>query len=332
MQANFDEARQSQLPAVELLINMGYTYLPHAEVQRLRGEDNSKFILKDIAFENLKRVNHFEHNDKTYPFSDKNILDAIEELENIPLNGLQDTAKEVYHMIMTSGGKTIREMTDGKLMSHNFQFIDFENPQNNSFHISVEFPINGKKENIRPDIICYVNGIPFVVIENKKSGTAVTEALTQMNRNQGPEYAPKFFVYPQLLIGTNVEECLYGTTGTPNKFYAAWKEKEQNKDVFEKEIQDLIKKPIDLETYKGMCGDLNGATLNHQQLTDRLVTEQDKGLYGLLSPERLLSLTKHFILFDESIKKVARYQQYFAIHKMLKRVEKEVPGVGGTSV
>lgn len=50
MQANFDEARQSQLPAVELLINMGYTYLPCAEAQRLRKEDNSKFLPKEIAF------------------------------------------------------------------------------------------------------------------------------------------------------------------------------------------------------------------------------------------------------------------------------------------
>ncbi|MDH3324324.1 MAG: HsdR family type I site-specific deoxyribonuclease [Candidatus Peregrinibacteria bacterium] len=330
MQANFDEARQSQLPAVELLVNMGYTYLSRAEIQRLRGDDNSKFILKDIAFESLKRINHFEHNGVKYPFSDKNIVDAIDELENIPLNGLQDTAKDVYHMMMTSGGKTIREMIDGKLRSHNFRFIDFVNPRNNSFHVAVEFPVNGKKENIRPDIVCFVNGIPFVVIENKKTGIAVIESLKQMNRYQRPEYAPKFFVYPQVLIGTNVSECLYGTTGTPNKFYAKWKEKGdgsmETKDFLslrEKEIQTLIQKPIETELYKIMCSDMNGATNYHRQLMDRLTTPQDQGLYGVLRPERLLSLTQHFILFDEGTKKIARYQQYFAIQKMLKRVRLE---------
>ena len=329
MQANFDEARQSQLPAIELLINMGYVYLPCAEVQRLRGDDNSKFLLKEIAFESLKRINHFEHKEQKYPFSDKNILDAIDELGNIPLNGLQDTAKEVYHMIMTNGGKTIREMVDGKMVSQNFRFIDFENPENNLFHVVAEFPIDGKIENIRPDIVCFVNGIPFVVIENKKSGTAVTDALTQMNRNQRPEYCTKFFVYPQLLIGTNVEECSYGTTGTPNKFYAKWKEKELDKEMLEKNIQALIQKNIPNERYQTICADLNGATLHHKQMTDRLTTAQDKGLYGLARPERLLSLTKHFILFDEGIKKVARYQQYFAIHKMLERVKQEIPGKEG---
>ncbi len=219
MEANFDEARQGQLPAVELLINMGYTYLPCSEVQKLRGGDDGKFILRDIAFAALKEINSYEHKGQQHKFADKNIYDAIDELESVPLEGLQDTAKKVYHMIMTNGGKTIREMVDGRISSHNFRFVDFANPRNNVFHVVVEFPVNGKQENIRPDIICFVNGIPFAIIENKKSGTDVKEAIDQMNRNQRPERAPKLFVYPQLLIGTNMEQCLYGTTGTPNKFW-----------------------------------------------------------------------------------------------------------------
>ena len=64
------------------------------------------------------------------------------------------------------------------------------------------------------------------IIENKKSGTAVKEAITQMNRNQGPDHCPKLFVYPQLLIATNKTELKYGTTGTPAKFYTHWREKD----------------------------------------------------------------------------------------------------------
>jgi type I restriction enzyme R subunit len=329
MEANFDEARQSQLPAVELLMNMGYTYLPCSEVRRLRGGDDGKFILRDIAFAVLKEINSFEHKGQEHKFNDKNIYDAIDELENVPLEGKQDTTKKVYHMIMTNGGKTIREMMDGRLSSHNFCFVDFANPQNNVFHVTVEFPVNGKQENIRPDIVCFVNGIPFAIIENKKSGTDVKEALDQMNRNQSPERAPKLFVYPQLLIGTNMQQCLYGTTGTPNKFYAAWKEKNIESKVLDASIQEIIKKPIDKEIYARLCSDLNGATLNHKQLLKRLTTEQDRGLYGLLRPERLLDLAHHFVLFDAGTKKIARYPQFFALYSMLKRVEHEIPGANG---
>lgn len=283
MQANFDEARQSQLPAVELLINMGYTYLSCEELKKQRREDNGKFILKDIAFESLKKINHFEYKGETYPFSDKNVWDAIEELENIQVQGLQDTAREVYHLIMTEGGKTFPVTIDGQKSSQNFRFIDFQNPRNNSFHITVEVPVNGKRENIRPDIVCYINGIPFVVIENKKSGTAVTDALHQMNRNQKPDYSPKFFVYPQLLIGTNVEECLYGTTGTPTKFYASWKEKETDLDVLDQEIQKHIHTHIDPEIYKAMCVDMNGVDKDENIFV--LIDEAHRTQYGMASEE-----------------------------------------------
>ncbi len=329
MEANFDEARQSQLPAVEMLINMGYIYIPCSEVQRLRGADDGKFILRDIAFDTLKKINSFEHKGHQHKFSDKNIYDAIDELENVQLEGLQDTAKKVYHMMMTNGGKTIREMVDGRISSHNFRFVDFGTPSNNVFHVTVEFPVNGKQENIRPDVVCFVNGIPFAIIENKKSGTDVKEALDQMNRNQRPEKAPRLFVYPQLLIGTNMEQCLYGTTGTPNKFYAAWKEKGCDPKVLDSEVQKLIKKPIETELYAQLCSDLNGTTAHHKQLTKRLTTEQDRGIYGLLEPERLLQLSRHFVLFDAGTKKIARYPQFFALYSMLKRVEHEVPGING---
>jgi type I restriction enzyme R subunit len=196
--------------------------------------------------------------------------------------------------------------------------------------VAVEVPVNGKRENIRPDIVCYVNGIPFVVIENKKSGTEVKDALHQMIRNQKPDFSPKFFVYPQLLFGTNAEECLYGTTGTPAKFYAAWKEKETDNKALDEKIQQHIHTHIAEETHKTICADLNGTTKGHTQLTDRLATKQDKTLYSLLRPERLLDVTRHYMLFDGGTKKIARYQQYFAIHKMLMRVLPREPGFEGT--
>ncbi len=332
MQANFDEARQSQLPALELLINMGFTYLPRIKVDVLRDGDHNKCLLRDVAFEALSKINSFEVRGEEHRFSDKNIYDAIDELENLPLEGLQDTTKKIYHMIMTNGGKTIKEVVNGKSGSYNFRFFDFANPENNAFHVTAEFPMNGKRENKRPDIICFVNGIPIVVIENKKSGTAVEEALDQMVSNQQPDCTPKLFVFSQLLIGTNMSECLYGTTGTPKKFYAAWREKiidsdEQKK--YEQSIQFLIKKPVEKELYEQVCADLHGATRHHAQLIDRKITDQDRGLYGLLRPERLLRLMRSFILFDAGKKKVARYQQFFAVEKILERVELEEQGTNG---
>lgn len=320
IKANFDEARQSQLPFVEMLINLGYEYLSCERVSQLRGDDSTQFLLKDIATEALMDINAYEHQGKKYKFNEKDVLDAIEELENIPFEGLIDTSRDVYNMIMpTTGGKTIKVFHGGKNVSKSFRYIDFVDPRKNQYHVTVEYGASGKG-NIRPDIVCFVNGIPFAVIENKKSSVDVHEAVSQIERNQQAEYCPKFYVYPQLLVATNGKEMRYGTTGTQAKFYATWQEKEVFSDELEASAQNIIKPPIDPEIYAQLCKDLNGSTLNHQQITHRLTTKQDLDVVSLFDRYRLLDLTKNFIIYDAGIKKIMRYQQYFAIKKMLDRI------------
>ncbi len=322
-QLNFDEAKQSQLPFVELLLNMGYTYISVSEALRQRGGDTSNFILLDIATEKLMQINGYEIDGTEYKFSEKDVRDAIDELEHIQYEGLIDTAQKIYNTIMpTSGGKTIKVNHGGKKASKNFRFIDFENPLNNTFHVTTEFSVSGKQD-IRPDIVVFVNGIPFVVIENKKSSVDVKEAINQMNRNQGSEFCPKLFTYTQLLIATNGKNLQYGTTGTAHKFYAVWKEKGADQEELSEKLLSLIHKEIDPQTYAEVLGDLNGYTDGHIQKTDRIPTEQDCGVMFLFEPKRLLDLTKNYILFDAGVKKLSRYQQYFAIHKMLTRVEEK---------
>jgi len=327
---HFDEARQSQLPALELLLAMGYKYLSAEECLRLRGGDAGNFILADIAVKKLMEINGYEVNGVESKFSEKDVRDAIDELEHIQYEGLIDTAQKIYNIVMpTSGGKTIKVSIGGKTVSKNFRFIDFQNTRNNVFHVTAEFEASGK-QNIRPDIVCFVNGIPFAVIENKKSSVDVVEALNQMNRNQGAEFCPKLFTYIQLLVGTNGKELKYGTTGTPNKFYAVWKEKGMSDEEIESEVVSIMQKKIDLNDYNKVCDDLNGDTRDALPQSVRLVTEQDKGVVFLFKPERLLELTKNYILFDAGVKKLSRYQQFFAINKMMARIfEEEESPVGG---
>jgi len=316
---HFDEAKQSQLPFVELLLNMGYVYISTDEALRQRGSA-SDFILKDIAREQLMKINQYEVGGELMRFSEKEIFDTIESLEHEQYSGLIDTAQKIYNTIMpTSGGKTVQVHYNGKKFSKNFKFIDFEHPENNVFHVTTEFTVDGK-QTIRPDIVCFVNGIPLAIIENKKSSISIQEAITQMNRNQTSEYCPAFYTFTQLLVATNGKELQYGTTGTPSKFYAVWKEKETPEEVFATKVQTLIQKKIDTTTYKAVLSDLNGYTEGYVQKTERLITEQDKGVVSLFEPARFLDLVKNYILFDGGVKKLSRYQQYFAIHKMIDRI------------
>ena len=143
---NLDEAKQSQLTCVELLLNMGYKYVSKEEAERQRGGDTTNFILSDIATQKLMEINEYEVDEVKYKFSGKDIRDVIDEVEHIQYEGLIDTAQNIYNMIMpTSGGKTIKVSHDGKLISKNFKFIDFNNIKNNAFHVTVEFTATGKQ-------------------------------------------------------------------------------------------------------------------------------------------------------------------------------------------
>jgi len=69
-QVDFDETKQSQLPFVEFLVNMGYRYIPASEVLAERGGDTRKFILRDTAIRKLAEINKYEHDGEVYKFSD----------------------------------------------------------------------------------------------------------------------------------------------------------------------------------------------------------------------------------------------------------------------
>ena len=79
----FDEARQSQLPFVEILLNMGYEYISTADVMTQRSGDTSKFILKDIARAKLMEINSYEHKGQDFKFEEKQVAEYSKSLNKI---------------------------------------------------------------------------------------------------------------------------------------------------------------------------------------------------------------------------------------------------------
>ena len=309
---DFDEASASQIPALLELVNLGYTYLPRSEVTRLR-ESTSQYVLRDIACEALRKINGKN-------ISDKSIRDAVFEAETtLDMGaGVFRASEEVFSLLLA--GRSVSELVDGRRVSPQMKFVDYAKPLNNTFHVCAEFELSEGHDR-RPDIVLFVNGFPFAVIENKKESVKVDDAVAQMVRNQGRSETPKFFLFPQILVATNVRELKYGTMLTPARFYAHWKEKNADSEAFDAEVAEIINKPIAPEIIHQIHHDLLRRTGDTCVAPKRSLTEQDRGIYSLLRPERLLDLIRNFILYDNNIKKVARYPQYFAIKKALKRLK-----------
>ena len=305
---DFDEASSSQIPALLQLINLGYDYIPRNEVNNHR-ESKSQYILHDIAKKALRDINEDI-------ISDKSIDEALYALEKTKLDdGMIKASEDVYSNLL--GGVSIPEIIDGKKTSPQLKFINWQDPEKNVYHVVAEFEIE-EDQNRRPDIVLFVNGIPFAVIECKKASVPVDEAVYQMIRNQKFAKTPKFFLFPQILIATNINEIKYGTMQTPFEFYSVWKEKDAPAD-YETKVLENINKPIEDNTVSQVCKDLRRKDYVHH--TKESLSAQDLGIYALLSPSRLLDLVRNFIIYDNGIKKITRYQQYFAIKKTLQKIK-----------
>ena len=293
------EANASQKPAIELLQSMGYTYISPEDCEKQRGS-RYHVLLKDILRGQLRRLNRYCYAGAENEFSAANIERAMEDLDEPLTDGLVRTSEKVYDALLL-GKSYLETVGEGKMLSFNLRYIDWEHPQNNILHVTEEFAVESqdKQHNARPDIVLFINGIPFAVIECKAPQISVDQAVEQMIRNQQATYIPQLFKYAQIVMATNKNAVKYATAGTPKKFWSVWKE--QNEAFMHRQLAWLI--------------------------PDRMPTEQDKNIISLFSRERVFDLIRYFILFDANVKKICRYQQYFAIQEIMKTIaEKDEKG------
>lgn len=291
------EENASQRPAIELLGKLGYTYLSPEECLRQRGS-LQEVLLKDILRKQLHALNQFTYGGVAYKFTAENIEKAVKDLDEPLTDGLIRTSEKIYDALML-GKSYLETLVDGTAKSFNLKYIDWEHPENNVFHVTEEFSCDSwdRQKNARPDIVLFVNGIPFAVIECKAPTISEEQAVEQMIRNQGKDYIPQLFKYAQIVMATNKNAVKYATCGTGKNFWCVWRE--QYTEWQEKLIQ--------------------------QHVVGREATVQDRSIVSLLAPERLLKLTKYFTLYDGNIKKICRYQQFFAVEEIIKTIHTSDP-------
>lgn len=286
------EINASQRPALALFEAMGYTYISPADCDKQRGS-RYRVLLRDILRGQLRRLNRYVYAGAENEFSAANIERAMEDLDEPLTDGLVRTSEKIYDALLL--GKSYPETVgDGKMLSFNLRYIDWDNPQNNVFHVTEEFAVDSRdrQHNARPDIVLFINGIPFAVIECKAPHIPVDEAVGQMIRNQQAAYIPQLFKFAQLVVATNKNAVKYATVGTPKKFWSVWKE--QDDEWLQTRLKALV--------------------------PDRMPTEQDRNIVSLFSRERVFELIRYFILFDANVKKVCRYQQFFAVREIMKTI------------
>tara|TARA_R110000744_G_scaffold380514_1_gene501616 strand:- start:15646 stop:18723 length:3078 start_codon:yes stop_codon:yes gene_type:complete len=197
--------------------------------------------------------------------------------------GTYENNKEVFDMLRYG----VQVKTDASKNANQIDLIDWQNPEANHFAVAEEVTLMGGHER-RPDIVLYVNGIAFGVLELKRSRASVNSGIRQNISNQRPEFNAWFFSTIQFVFaGNDTEGLRYGTVGTEEKYFLSWKEDEQ----------------------------------------DDSRTKLDKYLVKMCRKDRAIEIMRDFVLFDGGIKKLPRVHQYFGILAAQDHVKRHEGGI-----
>jgi len=287
-----DELDKVELPALEQLQSLGWSYVEGAKLSPDESDERSS--LKDVVLEkrltsSLKRINPW--------INDENLRKVIRELTKT----LYPNLIEANQGIWTQINQCISVMQDlGKgNKGQTVHIIDFEHPENNEFLCTNQFKVSGVNQNIIPDILCFVNGLPLAVIECKSPyitnpmEAGIDQLLRYANRRtpENDEGAEKLFHYNLMMVSTHRDKARVGTITSRMEHYLEWK------DPY----------PLTVE----------------QVGADE--ASQDVLLAGLFSKTNFLDVLQNFTIFEpvdgRIIKKIPRYQQFRAVHKTIERLK-----------
>ena len=317
---NQDEYNKVEAPAIEQLQQLGWQYVHGA---KLTPEHNELAYMRDVVLVQrleaaIKRINPW--------ISDENLRKVMrDEITHPNFAGLMEY-NHAIHQTLVNYLSVEQDLGKGR-KGQTVKIIDFDHPENNEFLCTNQFKVEGVNQNIIPDIVCFVNGLPLAVIECKSPyiSSPMTEGINQLRRYanlrnpETDEGAQRLFWYNQLMVSTCRDQAKVGTISSTGQHYGDWKDAYQftDNDVLNmgKPVANAVRdapSPAYLANAKAVAG-----------LAE--VTAQQRLLAGMFSRKNFLDILQNFIIYEpvegRLIKKVARYQQFRAANKVIERLK-----------
>ena len=312
----YNEKSQSQLPALRQLIALGYTYKPSPVALAERNQRTDNILLEGVLRDELNALNRISYKDKPHLFTEANIQHAIKKLKEAhQAKGLHKKNEAIYELL--TYGTSLEQIIDGSKKSYDLNYIDWRHPERNAFHVTAEFSVEHERGSghSRPDIVLFVNGIPLVVIECKAPSEGIDKAISQLIHYQNSDQIPQLFPYIQMIMAVNKNKAKYATAGSDKAFWFQWHEKEYK----DEDMMETLRRPLSDSQLNALSQDF--PDYRPPDLDESYVlTEQDKLIHSLCHPKRLLDLVRFYTLFDNGIKKIARYQQFFTVRSAMERL------------
>ena len=271
--------------AIERLQTLGYQYVYGPDIEPKSAHPlraYTEVLLNDKVAEAIERINP--------KLTAEQCADAMRELKKVFSTDLIHSNKELHKLLVD--GINIETLKQGGTEGDLVKLIDFENIQNNEFWVVNQVTIRQNRNERRPDLILYVNGLPLVVMELKNATNeqaTIQDAFQQIQTYQAQ--IDSLFIYNAFNIISDGLEAKAGTISADLSRYMAWK------------------------------------TSNGIDEAHRTRPQLEVLIEGMLKPVTLLDLIRHFLVFEDIkstdkqgiqtvkiVKKMAAYHQYYAVN------------------
>lgn len=328
---DFNEATRVQIPGLVHLTRIGYTYFG-----KISEEDAGVVYDPDtnILIEVFKR--QFE---KLNPGQEATFHQTLQEIrQELDYN---DLGKQFY--------KRLKSISPTRL-------IDFEHPENNTFHCTAEFTCKNGQEEFRPDITLFINGLPLCFIEVKKPNNRegiVAERRRMYNKRFPNRKFRRFINITQLMLFSNnmeyqtmnsitpVQGVFYCTGAKSYTPFNCFREENPQRAVVAPYNEQFPYAPINPAIEKQILSDFNVQVLHHApeyQTNLKTTTPTNRVLTSMCSPERLLYIIRYGIayiyeqkedkdthqLITREEKHIMRYPQLFASQAITRKISEGI--------
>ena len=296
MQNPYSEDQLVEQPAIALLKEIGwYTQDCSNEFEydieiRIGRETKSDVVLTDRLRAALERLN---------PDATEDAIDAaIEELtQSRAVMNPVEANREIYNLLKDGVKVTVTDPNTQEETVLVLQVIDWETPKNNDFFTASQFSIIGEMHTRRPDLICFVNGIPLVLMEFKRIDENLYSAYND-NLRDYKDTIPHLFWYNAVIIVSNGSESRFGSLTADWEYFTEWKRTESEDEQQKVSLEMLL---------QGVC-----------------------------QPDRLLDVIENFTLFMEiqggTIKLISKNHQYLGVNNAIKALQENESDFGKLGV
>ena len=304
---SFTENTRVQVPAALHLCKLGYVYLDN-----ISEYDTKTNILTDVFIRSVKRINP--------EISDAECDILLNKIVTVLKN--DDLGREFYSMLSSKCG---------------VKLIDYKNPQNNEWHVTTEFTCENvdSGDSFRPDITCFVNGMPLAFVEVKKPNNrdGILVERDRINKRMRNNSFRRFINLTQLMIFSNNQEYdNENRVPIQGAFYCCSAKNKAFFNVF----REANKSFVENYSYMQLTDEVEKKILKHRncvviknlpdyETNKNINTPTNRILTSMLSKERFLFLLRYgFAYVNKTIeledgnkisvleKHVMRYQQMFA--------------------